>query len=49
VEVSVDTDVKMLDVGEEEGGGTRGRQIDMMTTTMEGGRREVMTRTCANR
>jgi hypothetical protein len=44
VEVSVDTDVKMLDVGEEGEGGTRRRQIDMMTTTMEGGRREAMTR-----
>ncbi len=47
--MSVDTDVKTFDMGEEEGGGTRGRQTDMMTTTMEGERREAMARTCADR
>ncbi len=47
--MSVDTDVKTLDAGEEEGGRTRGGWIDMMMTTTKGGRREVITRMCTNR
>jgi hypothetical protein len=47
--VSVDTDVKTLYVGEEEGEANEGRRIDTMMMTTEGGRREGIAMTRADR